>query len=156
MQIRSLLFILQVTRSLLLTPRMCQDPDRTIDTRNFKPGQDFQTRIGKNQTWTGPARKKSNPDRIQLPGLGPASRSGKKIKPGPDRTRKNQTPTGSNYPDQKKIKPRLDWTRLHQSVRAIERSSDRAIERPSDRATERPSDRAIERPSDVLIGLNRY
>ena len=47
---------------------MCQDPDRTTDTRNSKPGPDFQTQIEKNKTQTGPDRKQSNPDRIQLPG----------------------------------------------------------------------------------------
>ena len=95
---------------------MCLDPDRITDTWTLKPGLDFQ------------------------------SQTREKIKPGPEQTGKNQTQTGSNYPDQKRKTQTGPDQRS--SDRAIERSSDRAIERPSDRAIERPSDRATERPSD--------
>ena len=79
-------------------------------------------------------------------------------KSNPDRTGKNKTRTGSNYPDRNKMKPRPDRLGVDQrstdrpidrpSDRAIDRSTDRATERPSDRATDRPIDRAAERPSD--------
>ena len=59
---------------------MCQDPDRTNETRNLKPGPEFQTQPGKisnlDRTSPGPIG----------PGLEGTTRTGKKMKPGPDRT----------------------------------------------------------------------
>ena len=67
--------------------RMCQDPDRTNETRNSKPGLEFQT-------WTG---KISSPDQTGAGPIGPgpvgSTRTGRKIHPGPDRTGPDWTST---------------------------------------------------------------